>query len=185
MAAKTIENVCSRESQCSQGFITAEVGPALYYLFTHSTVDALRVSAISVSVTQIDGLFSLTQNLILHYLGVPFMQSQMFSLFNNSLKFFINKSFIKQLQHQRSCRTHLLSSLHLPSQALCKITRHFAGAFQSVIDQVGLPSILSCLVSGISRVQQHMLTMFAAMLASGAHSHRLVQDRVCKHFILF
>ncbi|XP_057195448.1 serine/threonine-protein kinase ULK4 isoform X2 [Triplophysa rosa] len=108
MAAKTIENVCSRESQCGQGFITAEVGPALWYLFTHSTVDALRVSAIS---------------------------------------------------------------------ALCKITRHFAGAFQSVIDQVGLPSILSCLVSGISRVQQHMLTMFAAMLASGAHSHRLVQDR--------
>ncbi|RXN05978.1 serine threonine- kinase ULK4 [Labeo rohita] len=94
MAAKTIENVCSRESQYAQGFITAEVGPALWYLFTHSTVDALRVSAIS-----------------------------------------------------------------------------------SVIDKVGLPSILSCLVSGISRVQQHMLTMFAAMLASGAHSHRLVQDR--------
>ncbi|XP_065126224.1 serine/threonine-protein kinase ULK4 [Paramisgurnus dabryanus] len=108
MAAKTIENVCSRESQYGQGFITAEVGPALWYLFTHSTVDALRVSAIS---------------------------------------------------------------------ALCKITRHCAGAFQSVIDKVGLPSILSCLVSGISRVQQHMLTMFAAMLASGAHSHRLVQDR--------
>uniref|UniRef100_A0A8C1T1R8 Unc-51 like kinase 4 n=1 Tax=Cyprinus carpio TaxID=7962 RepID=A0A8C1T1R8_CYPCA len=108
MAAKTIENVCSRESQYAQGFITAEVGPALWYLFTHSTVDALRVSAIS---------------------------------------------------------------------ALCKITRQSAGAFQSVIDKVGLPSILSCLVSGISRVQQHMLTMFAAMLASGVHSHRLVQDR--------
>uniref|UniRef100_A0A673HIV0 Protein kinase domain-containing protein n=1 Tax=Sinocyclocheilus rhinocerous TaxID=307959 RepID=A0A673HIV0_9TELE len=108
MAAKTIENVCSRESQYAQGFITAEVGPALWYLFTHSTVDALRVSAIS---------------------------------------------------------------------ALCKITRQSAGAFQSVIDKVGLPSILSCLVSGISRVQQHMLTMFAAMLASGAHSHRLVHDR--------
>ncbi|XP_077063858.1 serine/threonine-protein kinase ULK4 isoform X5 [Siphateles boraxobius] len=108
IAAKTIENVCSRDSQYAQGFITAEVGPALWYLFTHSTVDALRVSAIS---------------------------------------------------------------------ALCKITRQSAGAFQSVIDKVGLPSILSCLVSGISRVQQHMLTMFAAMLASGAHSHRLVQDR--------
>ncbi|XP_072535715.1 serine/threonine-protein kinase ULK4 isoform X2 [Salminus brasiliensis] len=108
MAAKIIENVCSRECQCAQGFITAEVGPALWYLFTHSTVDALRVSAMS---------------------------------------------------------------------ALCRITRHSAGAFQSVIDKVGLPSILSCLVSGISRVQQHMLTMFAAMLASGAHLHRLVQDR--------
>ncbi|XP_036441193.1 serine/threonine-protein kinase ULK4 [Colossoma macropomum] len=108
MAAKIIENVCSRECQCAQGFITAEVGPALWYLFTHSTVDALRVSAMS---------------------------------------------------------------------ALCRITRHSAGAFQSVIDKVGLPSILSCLVSGISRVQQHILTMFAAMLASGAHLNRLVQDR--------
>jgi len=50
MAAKIIENVCSRESQYAQGFITAEVGPALWFLFTHSTVDALRVSAISVSI---------------------------------------------------------------------------------------------------------------------------------------
>ncbi|KAB5586804.1 hypothetical protein PHYPO_G00005730 [Pangasianodon hypophthalmus] len=108
MAAKIIENVCSRQSRCAQGFITAEVGPALWYLFTHSTLDALRVSAMS---------------------------------------------------------------------ALCRITRHSAAAFQSVIDKVGLPSILSCLVSGISRVQQHMLTMFAAMLASGAHLHRLIQDR--------
>uniref|UniRef100_A0A673MU96 Serine/threonine-protein kinase ULK4-like n=1 Tax=Sinocyclocheilus rhinocerous TaxID=307959 RepID=A0A673MU96_9TELE len=49
MAAKTIENMCSRESQYAQGFITAEVGPALWYLFTHSTVDALRISAISVN----------------------------------------------------------------------------------------------------------------------------------------
>ncbi|XP_076844669.1 LOW QUALITY PROTEIN: serine/threonine-protein kinase ULK4 [Brachyhypopomus gauderio] len=108
MAAKIIENICSTESRCAQGFITAEVGPALWYLFTHSTVDALRVSAMS---------------------------------------------------------------------ALCRITRHSAGAFQSVIDKVGLPSILGCLASGINRVQQHMLTMFAAMLASGAHLHRLVQDR--------
>ncbi|XP_066540147.1 serine/threonine-protein kinase ULK4 [Hoplias malabaricus] len=108
MAAKIIENVCSRQCQCAQGFITAEVGPVLWYLFTHSTVDALRVSAMS---------------------------------------------------------------------ALCRITRHSAGAFQSVIDKVGLPSILSCLVSGISRVQQHMLTMFAAMLASGAHLNRLINDK--------
>lgn len=48
MAAKIIENVCSRQSRCAQGFITAEVGPALWYLFTHSTLDALRVSAMSV-----------------------------------------------------------------------------------------------------------------------------------------
>lgn len=51
MAAKIIENVCSRQTRCAQGFITAEVGPALWYLFTHSTLDALRVSAMSVSNT--------------------------------------------------------------------------------------------------------------------------------------
>ncbi|TSK34855.1 Serine/threonine-protein kinase ULK4 [Bagarius yarrelli] len=108
MAAKIIENVCSRQCRCAQGFITAEVGPALWYLFTHSTLDVLRVSAMS---------------------------------------------------------------------ALCRITRHSTAAFQSVIDTVGLPSILSCFVSGINRVQQHLLTLFATMLASGAHLHRLTQDR--------
>lgn len=51
MAAKIIENVCSRPSRCAQGFIVAEVGPALWYLFTHSTLDALRISAMSVSNT--------------------------------------------------------------------------------------------------------------------------------------
>ncbi|KAI5618130.1 serine/threonine-protein kinase ULK4 [Silurus asotus] len=108
MAAKILENVCSRQCRCAQGFITAEVGPALWYLFTHSTLDALRVSAMS---------------------------------------------------------------------ALCRITRQSTSAFQSVIDKVGLPSILGSLASGISRVQQHLLTMFAAMLASGAHLQRLIQDR--------
>ncbi|XP_030639115.1 serine/threonine-protein kinase ULK4 [Chanos chanos] len=108
MSAKIVENVCTTASRFAQGFITPEVGPVLWYLFTHSTVDSLRVSAIS---------------------------------------------------------------------ALCRITRHSAGAFHSVIDKVGLPAILACLGSAISRVQQHMLTMFAAMLASGAHSQRLVQDK--------
>ncbi|XP_041708018.1 serine/threonine-protein kinase ULK4 isoform X2 [Coregonus clupeaformis] len=110
MACKTVENVCTMVSHYAQGFITGEMGPMLWYLFTHSTVDSLRVSAIS---------------------------------------------------------------------ALCRITRLSASAFQSVIDKVGLPAILASLVSGISRVQQHILTMFAAMLASGAHAqlHRLVQER--------
>ncbi|CAB1334733.1 unnamed protein product, partial [Coregonus sp. 'balchen'] len=96
MACKTVENVCTMVSHYAQGFITGEMGPMLWYLFTHSTVDSLRVSAIS---------------------------------------------------------------------ALCRITRLSASAFQSVIDKVGLPAILASLVSGISRVQQHILTMFAAMLA--------------------
>ncbi|XP_066547660.1 serine/threonine-protein kinase ULK4 isoform X2 [Amia ocellicauda] len=55
------------------------------------------------------------------------------------------------------------------TEALCRITRHSASAFHSMIDQVGLPAILNSLVCGISRVQQHMLTMFSAVLASGVH----------------
>ncbi|KAI1885690.1 hypothetical protein AGOR_G00206410 [Albula goreensis] len=108
MAAKIVENVCTTVSHHAQGFITGEIGPMLWYLYTHSTVDSLRVTAIS---------------------------------------------------------------------ALCRITRHSASAFQSVIDKVGLPAILSSLASGIGRVQQHMLTMFAAMLSSGAHLQRLVQEK--------
>ncbi|XP_071025006.1 serine/threonine-protein kinase ULK4-like [Oncorhynchus clarkii lewisi] len=110
MVCKMVENVCTPVSHYAQGFITAEIGPMLWYLFTHSSVDSLRVSAIS---------------------------------------------------------------------ALCRITRLSASAFHSVIDKVGLPAILASLVSGISRVQQHILTMFSAMLASGAHAqlHRLVQER--------
>ncbi|KAL2083889.1 hypothetical protein ACEWY4_019407 [Coilia grayii] len=108
MAAKIVENVCSTVSHYAQGFITPEIGPTLWYLFTHSTVDAMRVSAIS---------------------------------------------------------------------ALCKITRHSPAAFQNVIDKVGLPALLGCLGSGVSRVQQHMLTMLAAILSSGVHSQRLLQDK--------
>ncbi|XP_046884372.1 serine/threonine-protein kinase ULK4 isoform X1 [Hypomesus transpacificus] len=112
MAAKIVENVCTTVSQLAQGFITMEIGPMLWYLFTHSTVDALRVCAVS---------------------------------------------------------------------ALCRITRHSVGVFQSVIDKVGLPAVLDSLVLGISRVQQHLLTMLAAMLCSGTHTHRLVTE---KEFVL-
>ncbi|XP_012590630.1 PREDICTED: serine/threonine-protein kinase ULK4 [Condylura cristata] len=47
MAAKIIENVCTTSSQQAQGFITGEIGPVLWYLFKHSTVDSLRITAIS------------------------------------------------------------------------------------------------------------------------------------------
>ncbi|XP_048367754.1 serine/threonine-protein kinase ULK4 isoform X2 [Sphaerodactylus townsendi] len=47
MAAKIVENVCSTLSCHGQGFITGEIGPALWYLFTHSTIDSLRITAIS------------------------------------------------------------------------------------------------------------------------------------------
>nr|XP_051708599.1 serine/threonine-protein kinase ULK4 isoform X3 [Oryctolagus cuniculus] len=47
MAAKIIENVCTTFSAQAQGFITGEIGPVLWYLFRHSTVDSLRITAIS------------------------------------------------------------------------------------------------------------------------------------------
>ncbi|XP_053785185.1 serine/threonine-protein kinase ULK4 isoform X2 [Desmodus rotundus] len=47
MAAKIVENVCTTFSAQAQGFLTGEVGPALWYLFKHSTVDSLRITAIS------------------------------------------------------------------------------------------------------------------------------------------
>uniref|UniRef100_A0A8C9WA58 Unc-51 like kinase 4 n=1 Tax=Scleropages formosus TaxID=113540 RepID=A0A8C9WA58_SCLFO len=108
IAAKTVENICTTLSHHAKAFVTGEIGPLLWYLFTHSTVDSLRVTAIS---------------------------------------------------------------------ALCRVTRHSATAFQSVIDKVGLPAILDCLASGINRVQQYLLTMFAAILSHGANVQRLIQDR--------
>uniref|UniRef100_A0A8B9GJW8 Unc-51 like kinase 4 n=1 Tax=Amazona collaria TaxID=241587 RepID=A0A8B9GJW8_9PSIT len=47
LAAKIIENVCTTLSCHAQGFITGEVGPLLWYLFTHSTVDSLKITAVS------------------------------------------------------------------------------------------------------------------------------------------
>ncbi|XP_072929063.1 serine/threonine-protein kinase ULK4 isoform X2 [Hemitrygon akajei] len=108
LAAKIVENVCTTNSLPVQGFITGEFGQMLWYLFTHSTMDSLRVTAIS---------------------------------------------------------------------ALCRITRHSASAFQSVIDKVGLTAVLNSLQAGVSRIQQYILTMFIAMLSSGVHLQRLVQEK--------
>ncbi|XP_073486514.1 serine/threonine-protein kinase ULK4-like [Aquarana catesbeiana] len=108
VTAKIIENVCTTITSHVQGFITGEIGPALWYLFTHSTVDSLRITAIS---------------------------------------------------------------------ALCRITHHAPTVFQSVIEKVGLVSVINALVIGISKVQQYMLTMFATMLSSGIHLQRLTQEK--------
>ncbi|XP_055563027.1 serine/threonine-protein kinase ULK4 isoform X1 [Falco cherrug] len=47
LAAKIIENVCTTLSCHAQGFITGEIGPVLWYLFTHSTVDSLKITTVS------------------------------------------------------------------------------------------------------------------------------------------
>ncbi|CAH6777563.1 Ulk4 [Phodopus roborovskii] len=108
MAAKIIENVCTTFSAQAQGFITGEVGPVLWHLFRHSTVDSLRITAIS---------------------------------------------------------------------ALCRITRQSPTAFQNVIEKVGLNAVISSLASSICKVQQYMLTLFAAMLSCGIHLQRLIQEK--------
>uniref|UniRef100_A0A8C9ZK70 Unc-51 like kinase 4 n=1 Tax=Sander lucioperca TaxID=283035 RepID=A0A8C9ZK70_SANLU len=47
MAAKAIENISTAVSAPSHHLVTTEIGSALWYLFTHSTVEAVRVTAIS------------------------------------------------------------------------------------------------------------------------------------------
>ncbi|KAM3873467.1 serine/threonine-protein kinase ULK4 [Diretmus argenteus] len=47
MAAKAIENISTTVPGPSNNLFSTEIGPALWYLFTHSTVEALRVTAIS------------------------------------------------------------------------------------------------------------------------------------------
>ncbi|XP_074510925.1 serine/threonine-protein kinase ULK4 isoform X2 [Sebastes fasciatus] len=47
MAAKAIENISTAVSGPSHHLVTSEIGSALWYLFTHSTVEAVRVTAIS------------------------------------------------------------------------------------------------------------------------------------------
>ncbi|XP_051468770.1 serine/threonine-protein kinase ULK4 isoform X2 [Apus apus] len=108
LAAKIIENVCTTLSYHAKGFITAEIGPVLWYLFTHSTIDSLKITAVS---------------------------------------------------------------------ALCRITRCSPNAFQGVIEKVGLTAVLNSLANGICKIQQYMLTMFLAMLSSGIHLQRLIQEK--------
>uniref|UniRef100_A0A3P9LDT8 Unc-51 like kinase 4 n=1 Tax=Oryzias latipes TaxID=8090 RepID=A0A3P9LDT8_ORYLA len=47
MIAKVIENISTVVSGPSHPLVTTEMGAALWYLFTHSTVEAVRVTAIS------------------------------------------------------------------------------------------------------------------------------------------
>ncbi|XP_038077861.1 serine/threonine-protein kinase ULK4-like [Patiria miniata] len=68
--------------------------------------------------------------------------------------------------------------------ALCRLTRQSVAIFQSVIDKVGLPNVLEALSVNITKVQQALVTMFAALLTEGSHLQRLVQDKNAEDFIL-
>lgn len=52
MAAKAIENMATLVPGPDHSLGASDTGHALWYLFTHSTVEAVRVTAISVSTTQ-------------------------------------------------------------------------------------------------------------------------------------
>lgn len=108
IAAKIVENVVITSGTHAQKFVTNEMGQALWFIFKHSTVDSLRITAIS---------------------------------------------------------------------ALCRITKHSPSVFQSVIDTVGVTTILSTLSFGITRIQQAIVTMFGMLIASGTFINRLVQDK--------
>lgn len=108
IAAKIIENIVVTNGQHAQKFVTNEIGQALWFIFKHSTVDSLRITAIS---------------------------------------------------------------------ALCRITKHNPAVFQSVIDTVGVTTILSTLSFGITRIQQAIVTMFGVLVSSGTFISRLVQDK--------
>ncbi|KAJ3597832.1 hypothetical protein NHX12_001349 [Muraenolepis orangiensis] len=59
MAAKTVENIATIVTDSAHNLVTAETGPALWYLFTHSTVEAVRITAISVMKAILPSLVSL------------------------------------------------------------------------------------------------------------------------------
>uniref|UniRef100_A0A7M4EMY9 Unc-51 like kinase 4 n=1 Tax=Crocodylus porosus TaxID=8502 RepID=A0A7M4EMY9_CROPO len=85
-------------------------------------------------------------------------------------------------EHPRECWVVPLAAYTvlmrcLREGAACRITRHSPSAFQSVIEKVGLTAVLNSLATGICKVQQYILTMFAAMLSCGIHLQRLIQEK--------
>ncbi|KAL5018665.1 hypothetical protein ScPMuIL_004387 [Solemya velum] len=61
--------------------------------------------------------------------------------------------------------------------ALCRITKHNSQVFQSLIDTVGLSTVLAALSFGITRIQQAVITMVGALIGSGIHLNRMMQDK--------
>ena len=67
---------------------------------------------------------------------------------------------------------------NLHSQALSRLTKHSVAVFQSVIEKVGLPKMLSTMALPITRIQQSVITMFACLVNSDARLTRIIQDKV-------
>ena len=65
--------------------------------------------------------------------------------------------------------------------ALCRLTGHSVALFQHVVDNAGLRTVLNCLVSGVTKVQQAIITMLAALVSKGVHTKRLIEDKEFIH----
>lgn len=107
-AAKVIENVTTTLGSHAQKFATNDIGQSLWYLYKHTTVDSLQITALL---------------------------------------------------------------------ALCRITRLSIGVFQNILDSAGISGLLETFSSGITRIQQAVITMFGALLASGHSIPRFLQEK--------
>ncbi|NXB82496.1 ULK4 kinase, partial [Donacobius atricapilla] len=120
IAAKIIENVCTTRSCHAQGFITGEVGPVLWYLFTHSTGDSLKITPISAlcritryspnafqSVIEKVGLTAVLNSLAN---GICKIQQYMLTMFSAMLSCGIHLQRLIQEKDFVTTITHLLES---------------------------------------------------------------------------
>ncbi|XP_030065229.1 serine/threonine-protein kinase ULK4 [Microcaecilia unicolor] len=122
MTAKIVENVCTTISFHVQGFITGEIGPALWYIFTHSTIDALRITAISAlcritrhspsafqSVIEKVGLTAVINSLTA---GICKVQQYIVTMFNVMLSSGIH---LQRLTQEKDFLTKIIRLLESPS----------------------------------------------------------------------
>lgn len=106
LAAKIIENVCTTLSCHAQGFITGEVGPMLWYLFTHSTVDSLKITAVSVRN------FLLWYRSVLRFIlkSILNWNGKVLSMFSLCMCIYISDHINRDLQIFWNWKVHVLQS---------------------------------------------------------------------------
>uniref|UniRef100_A0A8C3LQN7 Unc-51 like kinase 4 n=1 Tax=Chrysolophus pictus TaxID=9089 RepID=A0A8C3LQN7_CHRPC len=122
LAAKIIENVCTTLSCYAQGFITGEIGPVLWYLFTHSTIDSLKITAVSAlcritryspsafqSVIEKVGLTAVLNSLLT---GICKIQQYMLTMFSAMLLCGIH---LQRLIQEKEFVTTIIRLLESPS----------------------------------------------------------------------
>lgn len=148
------------------------MGQSLWYIFKHSTVDSLRITALNVS-----SIYNSTREYIPQKI-VMFINDSSHLWFPIANIRIILSVHVIRYKLTLSVWKVLDGSFGSIFQALCRITHHNPTVFQSVIDTVGMTTILSALSFGITRIQQSIVTMFGALIASGQSLNRVVQDKV-------